>query len=151
MDENEYRATYHEINRCRCVFEKALNSRVCSCNKSSRFNLADREGVACDTPAGQALCTELLQLLRHNARFTLHLTRIDGPLPHASEIRIQNGGLLGLQKALSRGHQEQPNVGNIHGLIAQAIARYENLDNLPYLDIVKSVLSYTIRQKRPKY
>ncbi len=46
MDEKHYKETYSNINPNRCVFEKSINSRICNCNKSQRFNLADREGVA---------------------------------------------------------------------------------------------------------
>ncbi len=150
MDENEYRATYHDINKRRCVFEKAINSRICGCEKSNRFNLADREGVTCGTQSGQALCEELIQHLRHNAKFALRLPRINGPLPHANEIRVQNGGLLGLRKVLFKEHQNQPSVEDIHGLIKQAIAQHGTLDEIPYHEIVKSVLSYHVRRRRPE-
>ena len=150
MDENEYRTTYRDINKRCCVFEKAINSRICGCEKSNRFNLADREGVACSSPRGQALCEELIQRLRHNARFALRLARINGPLPHANEIRIQNGGLLGLQKALFKGQPNRTNVEDIHGLIKQAIAQYSELDKIPYQKIVQSMMSYHVRRRRPE-
>lgn len=147
MDEDEYRATYHELNKRRCVFEKAINSRVCECVKSRRFNLADREGVACQSALGQSQCTELIGKLRVNARFAFRLTRIDGPLPHSSEIKIQNGGLLGLQKALSQTQQTQPKVVDINGLVCAAIGRFNRFDWLPYDEIMKSVVNYEARRR----
>lgn len=150
MDENEYRATYHDVNKRRCVFEKALNSRVCSCEKSDRFNLADREGVACKTQSAQSLCKELIQHLRSNSRFALRLTQINGPLPHASEIRIQNGGLLGLQKALSNGQQDHSTVKDIHGLIQLTVARYGGWNSIPYHKIVQSIIRYQLRHRRSR-
>ncbi len=148
MDENEYRATYRDINKRCCVFEKAINSRICGCEKSNRFNLADREGVTCSTPSGQALCTELIQQLRHNARFAMRITRTSGPLPHAHEIRIQNGGLLGLQKVLSKQAQDQATVKDIHGLLKQAIAQQGTLERIPYDQIVQFLVSYSVRRRR---
>ena len=94
MDEQEYRSTYHTVNKRRCVYEKAINSRRCNCAKCHRFNLADREGVACNSATGNALCTEFLNTLRSKARFSLHLTHADKPLPHTKEIKVQTGGLL---------------------------------------------------------
>ncbi|HUT41824.1 MAG TPA: hypothetical protein VM011_10820, partial [Gammaproteobacteria bacterium] len=62
MEEKEYRDTYNTVNERRCVFEKAINSRRCTCSKSRCFHLADREGIACKSAAGNALCSVLLQL-----------------------------------------------------------------------------------------
>ncbi len=150
MDENEYRSTYHELNKRRCLFEKALNSRVCNCEKSNRFNLADREGVTCMSPSGQALCENLIQQLRFNARFALRLTSIEGPLPHASEIKIQNGGLLGLQSVVLKQPLSQQKVVNVYHVVKEAISQYGGLDELPFSDIVKAMVSYEGRRRRSR-
>ena len=60
MQENEYKGAYNSINERRCVFEKAVLSRCCSCVKAQRFNLADREGVACQSQSALVLCQTLL-------------------------------------------------------------------------------------------
>lgn len=150
MDEDQYRATYHEVNKRRCVFEKALNSRVCACDQSRRFNIADREGVACKSQSGQEVCDELIRYLRHNARFTLGMNRISGPLPHAREIKVQNGGLLGLQKVLFEQNQDQGRVSNIYGLLVHALKRFGSLEQLPFDIIIKSVSAYQGRRRRPR-
>ena len=75
MDENEFRHTYNSINPQRCVFEKAINSRICNCNKSKRFNLADREGVACTHANSLERCTKFLIQIRTNAKFAIKKIR----------------------------------------------------------------------------
>ena len=147
MDEDEYRATYHELNRRRCVFEKAINSRVCDCSKSRRFNLADREGVACQSPLGQSQCMELIGKLRVNARFAFRLAHIDGPLAHSSEMKIQNGGLLGVQKVLSQQGQSQSRITDINRLVCTVIDRLTDFDGLPYDEIMQSVVNYQARRR----
>ena len=150
MEEQEYRATYHALNQRRCVFEKAINSRRCNCAQSARFHLADREGVACESASGNALCIALLDALRHNARFSLHITHADGPLPHAKEIRVQIGGLLGLQRLLHPDLAEAGSVQNINGLATEALARYGRIENLPYELIVQTLASFEGRRKRTR-
>ena len=153
MDEDIYRATYYQLNKRRCIFEKAINSRVCSCKKSRQFNLADREGVACTSPAGQMMCKQLVEQFRCNARFSLGLTRIEGPLPHAKEIKVQNGGLLGLQQLIlgkSGASKDLDKVKNIYGLVAEAIHYYGDIDRLPFNEIVKSVVNYGARHRRSR-
>jgi hypothetical protein len=148
MDEDEFRSTYHTLNECRCVFEKALASRVCACNRAHHFRLADREGITCTAEESRVDCLSLIELLRQSSRFTLQLTRIDGPLPHAREIRVQNGGLLGLQRATTPEVLDSGRVEDVAALIEEAKAVYGSLEQLPYDRIVKSVTAYQGRRKR---
>jgi len=150
MEEQEYKNTYQTVNKRRCVYEKAINSRRCGCARCHRFNLADREGVACKSATGNALCTEFLNTLRSKARFSLHLTHSDKPLPHAKEIRVQTGGLLGLQELLDPGKADSTNAENIIGMLDTAIQRYERLQNLPYNIIIQGVVSFEGRKKRQR-
>jgi hypothetical protein len=147
MEEDEYRATYGEINPRRCVFEKAINSRACDCARAHRFNLADREGVACRSDSAQRLCQQCLNGLRRNARFALGLTRAEGPLPHSAEIRVQNGGLAGLQGLLGLALEQGPSVADIHAVVAQAVQRFGTVEALPYDRIVPSVVHYRGRRR----
>ena len=148
MEEQEYRDTYNSVNERRCVFEKTINSRRCSCEKSMRFHLADREGIACKSASGNALCTELLNTMRRNARFALHLTSADAPLPHAKEIKVQTGGLLGLQGLLYPDKAEATNIDNVIGLIDLAMQQYGRLQDLPYAAIVQAIVRFQGRRKR---
>ena len=150
MEEQEYRDTYHKLNQRRCIFEKTISSRRCTCEKALRFHLADREGIACKSAAGNALCTELLNSMRHKARFALHLTRADAPLPHAKEIKVQTGGLLGLQSLLRPEKPGQQNVDNVLGLINLALQRFGRLAELPYDGIIQSIVKFEGRRKRPR-
>ncbi len=101
MDEDEFRNTYHAINSRRCIFEKAINSRVCNCSKSHRFNLADREGVICTSESARDLCTKFSLEVRKRARFALRISNVGDQLPHATEIKLQIGGLQGLQSQMN--------------------------------------------------
>ena len=150
MDEQQYRDTYHSINDRRCVFEKTINSRRSTCKQAHRFQLADREGIACRSAAANALCKELLDYMRSKARFSLHLTSADSPLPHAREIKVQTGGLLGLQGLLHPEKSTADNVENIIGLADTALARFERLENLPYDIIVQAIVKFEGRKKRPR-
>lgn len=150
MEEQEYKNTYQTVNKRRCVYEKAINSRRCNCARCHRFNLADREGVACMSATGNAICTEFLNTLRIKARFSLRLTHSDKPLPHAKEIRVQTGGLLGLQELIEPDKADSSHVINIIGLLDAAIEHYEHLNNLPYNIIVQSVVKFEGRKKRQR-
>lgn len=148
MDETQYRQTYQQVNRQRCVFEKALQTRQCDCSQSHRFCLADREGVACHLDLAHRRCHSLLDLLRQNANFALGIPRIDTALPHNKELRIQFGGLLGMQQLLSANPKTDSTIQDVHQLVTNMIERYESLEKLPYAEIVKSIVGLELKRRR---
>ena len=147
MDEGEYKSTYKSINPIQCVFEKAINSRVCNCSRSARFNLADREGVSCNLNSAQARCHEFLQTLRNRSRFALQLRSPAEPLSHNIELKIQNGGIKGVAKMVG---PDAAGEQDIFALIDSALRQYAAIETLPYQDIVREISTYQVRRRRKK-
>lgn len=147
MEEGEYRSTYHSVNQQRCIFEKSVLSRRAGCGYAHRFCLADREGIACQNKAAQEICKQVLDKLRDNALFALQLTRIDGPLPHAKEMKVQLGGLAGIKKALGLQVDTEQQIENVHETINNMIEKYGSIDALPYTEIARSVSQYKERKR----
>jgi hypothetical protein len=164
MDEDAYRATYQRINHTRCVFEKLILLRYGSCQNANKLLLAEREAYACESADDQAQCQKLLDLLRNNARFSLQLTHVEGPLPHAKELKVQAGGLFGLQQLLSEqnvtqiealhddnakfGEQPQTPIHNVIATLDQAITSYNGLNSIPYNELVKSIINFKLRERK---
>ena len=146
MEEDEYKATYSEIAKTPCVFEKALTNNQCKCRFSRHFWLADREGYACNSDKNSSTCRYLLEKFRENSRFFLKAHSVGSQLPHNVDIRVQVGGLRGLSAVFS-GETDDELITDIKALVEQAEARFESLDLLPYSEIVQSIASY---QGRPK-
>lgn len=150
MDETEYRQTYREINDLPCVFQKAILTRTCACSRAHRFCLAEREGVACTSPAARERCVEFLRLLRENARFAVGVAVVGGAMPHAKEMKLQCGGLRGLQAAVggadAEGGGADP-VEDVAGLLDRGIAAHGTLDALPYARIVQGVAEFKNRRR----
>ena len=148
MNENEYRDAYKSLNPHKCVFEKAINSRRCRCDASERFNLADREGVACADAILLSRCEQYLKTMRENARFSLQLTQISGPLPHAKEIRVQLASVIELNRLLNTETSDE--LPNIRQVITTGIDTYGTIEQLPYSDLTKAIGQFKSRQKRQK-
>lgn len=152
MDEDSYKATYERINTAPCVFEKGILSLRCRCAYQHMFRLADRHGVGCRDALMQQNCSSFLSHLRKQTRFVFKIN-IDGPLPHNKELKVQNGGMLGVQKLLltSTPDDEAGNeVGNIAGLMTRSIELYGSIENIPYHRIMPSVTAYQTRPKRSR-
>lgn len=67
-------------------------------------------------------------------------------LPHAKEIRLQCGGLLGLQRVVA--DEPRLEAPNVHALVVQAQERFGSLQHLPYDEIMKSIAAYEGRRRR---
>jgi len=158
MDEDQYRAAYKEINPNRCIFEKAITNRRCDCALKRKFVLATREGVACRSEAALQRCTQVLNAMRNNARFSLKVVTIDGPMPHNKELQVQAGGMLALQTLLADKTDKtnnaesdtQQTVLDIDQTMQKALTKYLTIDQLPYGEIVKGIVKYVSRPKRKK-
>lgn len=155
MDEDQYRSTYNEINPNRCIFEKAITNRRCDCALKRRFTLASREGIACQSEQALIRCTSVLNAMRSNARFSLKVITINGPMPHNKELQVQAGGTLALQNLFSSNKvdpesQNVKTVSNIHQTMDNALSQYVTIEKLPYGEIVKSIVKYVARPKRKK-
>jgi hypothetical protein len=142
MDETAYReALITSVSRL-CPFEKSVLVHCAACSKAEKHNIAEREAVACISAEAQKRCIDLHDLLRHNFKFALSRLHIDGPLPHAQEMRIQCGGLKGLQSVLNGTDQ----VHNVDALLTMAQQKFGELENFPYALIVR--MANTLYQPR---
>lgn len=137
MDETAFRQARGAVNPHPCPFEKAILARCCACPLSERRNIAERETAACREPTARASCVALRELLRRNSSFALKHPHIEGPLPHAQEMKVQCGGLLGLQQAVA----PADGVNDVAGLVRAAQQEFGSLENLPYSKIVQSVVA----------
>ena len=148
MDEDSYRQVYDRINTAPCVFEKGILSLKCKCRYQHMFRLADRHGVGCQDAVRQITCAGFLEHLRKQTRFVFKID-IDGPLPHNKEIKVQNGGMQGLQSLLLENTAEET-VGDIAGLLERAVELYGSLEEVPYHRVMPSVTSYQTRPRRQR-
>lgn len=146
MNEDEYKGAYQAINERACPFEKAILSRQCGCQYAHRFQIADREATGCRSAVAQPICQDLLRLLRANAQFALGMATSPGALPHSKEMKVQVGGLLGLQQLL-KDAPEVREVENVYGLIKAARKSHGRLESLPFSRIVRSIVSYRGRRR----
>ncbi|MCB1866770.1 MAG: hypothetical protein KDG50_15230 [Chromatiales bacterium] len=147
MDEQQYRRTYRELNRQRCVFEKGILARQLDCEFAERFCLAEREGVGCQSAAGLRQCEQALELLAENARFALGMLAAPSALPHARLMKLQVGGLRGIQAA-TYAEDPEPKVDNIFGLLTAARTRFTGLDGIPFDAVMPFVAGFKGRQHK---
>jgi len=147
VDERAFQDAYRATNPLACPFEKAILICRCGCREARRVNIAERDTVNCLDVQAQGDCSLLVGMLRHNAAFTLKLTHPDAVLPHAKYVKVQCGGLLGLQAALRPEHGGETRVEDVRGLVLEAQERYGGLQDLPYSEIVRGIAGFEFRRR----
>lgn len=147
MDERAYQDAYRATNPNACPFEKAIQICRCTCSEAKRVNIAERDAINCRDPQAQGDCTLLLDMLRHNAAFTLKLTHADAVIPHSKYVKVQCGGLLGLQTALQPDYAGEVRVDDIRGLVLAAQEKFGGLQELPYSEIVRGIAGFEFRRR----
>jgi len=165
MNEDEYKDVYQRVIGTKCVYEKTILLQFAQCDHAEKRLLAEREAVNCSSEACQFRCQKFLDVTRQNARFALGQTQADEQLPHSKEVKVQAGGLFGLQQLLEnsdpinieplddynqRFNEQQKAIVNINGCLEKAEQHYLNLDKFPYADIVKAILRFEVRKKRQR-
>lgn len=145
MDETAYKSVRGEINRLPCVFEKALLARHAVCGLAANQAIGEREVIACTSPLARAECGQLSGLLREKSAFALKLPNTERILTHAAVMKIQCGGLQGLQGLLD---PEAP-APDVRRLVLLGRERFGDLGALPFPEIIKGVAAFRLRKKAP--
>lgn len=148
MDEKEFKKAFKDVNDAPCVFAKAILRRCCRCSRSQKLFIAEREAVACKSPGARQRCAEVLAKLHDKAIFALHLPHAETVLPHGKELKVQCGGMLGLQQALLPEQPEHEIVEDINALLESALEDYGTVDALPYSEVVKGITGFLPRTRR---
>ncbi len=144
VDEATFKRVLKSANPQPCPFDRALLSGCCACSLVDRHYIAERETLVCPQPAAQAACVEVLEQLRQNSVFAIRELRDAVQVTHAHNMKIQCGGLHGLQREVDGADD----VADVAALVSMARKRYGAADRFPYQVIVRSVAAW---QSRPRH
>ena len=149
MDQDAFRQTYREVNERFCAYEKAVLTNKCGCSQSEKFCIAEREGVHCNSDAGQVRCLRFLDILREQARFALKTVQQDrnNRLPHGKAIRLQVGGMRGIHTLLMPDQAAPSCIADVDAMLAQVEQRFGDLESLPFSQIMREVAAYQVRKR----
>lgn len=164
MDDKEFKNVYQSVNNQKCIFEKATLTRRYSCSKVILRYIGEREAAGCTDPKACELCQQLICAIREKCNFALHTTGTGSrPLAHAKEIKVQCGGLSGLERLVNANQKDGqsllqmpdeketsslPNVQDISQTIKMTLQQYLSVEQLPWPQIVQAVTQFSGRKKK---
>ncbi len=143
-NEDAYRQARKAYIEYSCPFERAQLSRCVDCGRSRKLNLAEREAIGCGDPVVREHCLTFYQALHENAQFALRINP-DAPWPFGKEIRAQCGGVRGLSATLDGTADADTDIA---ATILQGMARFGDIADFPYSEIMRAVVHYEPRKRR---
>lgn len=133
----------------KCPFRRVLLPGDFGCSHAHAVTRREGPDIACEAPRTQALCDEVLTRLK--AVGLPALGHADDPteLPHGVAMKVQMGGLLGLQKlAGTTAEADSAAVRDVGAVVTAATGRYGGGAAIPYADLVADMSAFQLKRRR---
>ena len=148
MEEREYHSTYRNVNPLECPFERGLLRQCLTCSQVRRIYIAEREGIGCAHEGAHKVCEGLYDAMLENGRFALKINNPDAPLPHGKRIKVECGGLLGLQTLVHPEREGSERVDDVYAVVQKAVADHGSLEGIPYQRLMPAISHFQARPRR---
>lgn len=130
---------------CKCAFAAPLVTGAFGCCQAEPVTRRGGPDVACRAAASSERCRELFERLKGAALPAFGVEDDLESMPHSVLVKIQHGGLLGLQRAIAG--QPAERVDDIDRLVDQAIERYAAIAAVPCTELVEDMIGYRLRRR----
>lgn len=127
-----------------CAFRKPVMGTGYGCEHASLCHTPMGCSVLCQSPEHYARCNDVLDSLIEAARFALSYTPGTDSFTHGKLMKVQHGGLIGLNKVLNPA-ADPHHIENICALIAQVSAI-----DLPLQEILAEMREWQNRRRGKK-
>lgn len=129
----------------KCPFSAPLITHHFACVLAKEVIHRGGTEIACTQDAAQARCAGLFERLKTAALPAFGVEDDLLSMPHSVLVKIQYGGLLGLQQLLS-GPAER--VDNIDALLQQAASQWGSLEAIPCDSLIPNIVAFKPRSRR---
>jgi hypothetical protein len=130
----------------KCAFSNTLMTNQFGCEKAEQVTRRSGPDIACTSEAAHQRCEMLFQQMKAVALPAFGVEDDLLSMPHSVLVKIQFGGLLGLQRLLD-GAAASADVKNIYALIERSITQYHGLESIPCPALVQDMTSYKLRRR----
>jgi hypothetical protein len=130
-----------------CPFSQALLPGDFGCRHARVVTRREGPAVACDDPLSHARCGEVLTRLKQTGLPALGHEDDLTQLPHGIAMKVQMGGLLGLQRLLDPG-VEALAVTDVGTVVEGAVVRQGGVDGVPWADLVADMSGFQLKRRR---
>jgi hypothetical protein len=132
----------------KCPFSAPLISQQFDCVHAQEVIHRGGAEIACTDAQAHARCEPLFLHMKAAALPAFGVEDDLLSMPHSVQVKIQYGGLLGLQRLLPGAAVVPERVGNIDALVVNALTRFGSLDAVPCEQIVVDITAFKPRSRR---
>ncbi len=130
----------------KCPFSAPLITRQFGCAHAEEVIHRGGAEINCTQAAAQSRCQQLFQCFKQAALPAFGVEDDLLSMPHSVLVKVQYGGLLGLQRLLRAESQVAERVDDIQALITEAQLRYG--DAVPCTSLVDDITACKPRARR---
>lgn len=135
------------MTRAHCPFRKTILGGTCQCSRAEMAHLPTGCSVICTSLNAFGQCEQFLDHLINAAQFALHYVDGTDSLTHGKLMKVQHGGLKGLQVLINDSGQA---VEDIYGLLNDAITRYVAVEMIPVEALLPYIKAHQNKRRKNK-
>jgi len=132
----------------KCAFSHPLIGGQFGCENAEQVTRRGGPDIACREEGAHAQCERVFQRMKEAVLPAFGAEDDLLSMPHSVLVKIQYGGLLGLQRLLGAGGADVAEVRNIHALVGQAVQAHGSLEAIPYPALVEDITSFKLKRRR---
>jgi hypothetical protein len=132
----------------KCPFSAPLITRQFGCAHSQEVIHRGGAEINCTQAAAHSQCTQLFQRLKAAALPAFGVEDDLLSMPHSVLVKIQYGGLLGLQHVLRAAQPAAERVEDIQALVSEALVRFGSTADIPCASFVTDMTTFKPRARR---
>ena len=132
----------------KCPFSAPLVTHQFGCTNAQEVVRRGGAEIDCTDAEAAHRCEQLFLRLKAEALPAFGVEDDLLSMPHSVLVKIQHGGLLGLQRVLAGAPTAAGHVADVHALVTDAYARYGQGDAIPCGQFVVDMTAYKPRARR---
>lgn len=130
-----------------CAFSQTLIGGQFACRHAEPVVRRGGAEIACRSPRAAQDCARLLQCLKDAALPAFGVEDDPLSMPHSMLVKIQFGGLLGVQALLDASRADADSVADINDLVEQTREKFTTLDAVPCAALVDQITRFKPRRR----
>lgn len=130
----------------KCPFAAPLTKGQFACSHAEEVVRRGGSEYDCRSASDHPVCTALFERLKAQALPAFGVEDDLTSMPHSVLVKIQSGGLLGLQRLVDEPDPEG-RIGDIAGLVERAVERYGTVDEVPAAEVEADMTGFRLERR----
>jgi hypothetical protein len=130
----------------KCPFAAPLIRATAACRHAREVVRRGGSEFDCLCEAEHARCEQVFAGLKECALVASNIEDDPTQMPHSLLVKIQSGGLLGLQRLLGESDTEG-RVADVGDLAARASAHFGGADRIPFAALAKDITAFRLERR----